>query len=328
MDFRLDEEQMELRDTIRRFCATRFASDRIGDREGRGVDRDAWREMAELGLFGLLLPEADGGVGTGVVEAAVAFEQLGEHLATGPILWTVLSARHVDGAATGARVVTGIEKRASNDDGVLLLEHGDEADAVLVVRHEGVFRCEATALGVRRSLPPFDPLTPVVRVDRLPEGERVGDAAAAADVRGAGTVLSAALLVGIAEAALQASRTYALDREQFGAPIGTFQAIQHMLADMYVKAALARSSVYAAAAVLDDPAVGDADRAGSAAKLLAGEAARENARAAIQIHGGMGFTWEMLPHYLLKRAWALAHVFGETEEHALALGETMMDSVG
>ena len=100
-------------------------------------------------------------------------------------------------------------------------------------------------------------------------------------------------------------------------PIGSFQAVKHLLADMYVRSALARSATYAAAAVLHDP---DGDRPRprrGAAKLLAGEAAIDNARTAVQVLGGMGFTWEMLPNYLLKRAWVLEHVFGAAEDHAL-----------
>jgi alkylation response protein AidB-like acyl-CoA dehydrogenase len=135
------------------------------------------------------------------------------------------------------------------------------------------------------------------------------------------------MLLGVSDAALEASSRWALEREQFGVPIGSFQAVQHLLADMYVRTALARSATYAAAATLDDPGIGDPVRAGAAAKLLAGEAALENARVAIQVHGGMGFTWEMPPHYLLKRAWVLDHAFGDGDAHALALGTAIEDSL-
>ena len=105
-------------------------------------------------------------------------------------------------------------------------------------------------------------------------------------------MLTAAMLLGISDAALQVARDYALEREQFGQPIATFQALKHLMADMFVRTGLARSATYAAAAVLDDPEVGHVGRSVSAAKLLAGEAAIENARAAVQVLGGMGFTWE------------------------------------
>jgi alkylation response protein AidB-like acyl-CoA dehydrogenase len=321
MDFRLDEEQLALQDTVRRFCAARFAPERIAQREGQPLDRTAWRELAGLGVFGLLVPEAAGGVGLGAVEGAIVFEQLGAHLVSGPALWTTLGARWVEGAARGARLVGGVEVPEAKCE--LIVEHASELDALLVLESEGVFLSEAPELPACEPLAPLDPLTPVARLAALPRGRRVGDADDAARLRLTGTVLAAALQVGVSDAALEASRRYALDREQFGVPIGSFQAIQHVLADMYVRTALARSAAWAAAAVLDDPELGDAHRASAAAKLLAGEAALENAHAAVQVHGGVGFTWEMLPHYLLKRAWVLEHACGDSDAHALSLGASL-----
>ncbi|HXK26431.1 MAG TPA: acyl-CoA dehydrogenase family protein [Myxococcota bacterium] len=321
MEFRLDEEQQGLQDTVRRFCAARFPAEKIGERCSRGVDGAAWREMAGLGLFGVL-----GGEGLGVVEGAIAFEQLGAHLVNGPALWTTLAGRYVDGAATGERRAGGIAD-ADADEDPILVEHAAEIDALLLLRADGVYLCEGSDLPRCEPLAPLDPLTPVGRCDALPSGVRVGSVADAAWLRRAGTVLCGAMLLGVSEAALEASRRYALDREQFGVPIGSFQAVQHLLADMYVRTALARSATYAAAAALDDPLVGDPLRACAAAKLLAGEAAVENARVAIQIHGGTGFTWEMLPNYLLKRAWVLENAFGDSHAHALAIGESLEGSL-
>jgi len=323
MEFRLDEEQLELQDTVRRFCAARFPFERIGERCSRGVDRAAWREMAALGMFGVL---ADGNDGFGVLEGAIVFEQLGAHLVNGPALWTALAAHYVDGAATGERLVGGIVDDGPDGDPILV-EHAGEIDALLVLRDDGVSLCDGPVLPRCEPLAPFDPLTPVGRCDALPRGTQVGDAAAAAALRRTGAVLCAALLLGVADAALEASRRYALDRQQFGIPIGSFQAVQHLLADMYVRTALARSATYAAAAVLDDPPVGDPLRASAAAKLLAGEAALENARVAVQIHGGTGFTWEMLPNYLLKRAWVLEQSFGDCDAHAHALGASIEEAL-
>jgi alkylation response protein AidB-like acyl-CoA dehydrogenase len=169
-------------------------------------------------------------------------------------------------------------------------------------------------------LVPFDPLTPVGGVDALPAGEQVGDAADGARLRLLGAALSAAMLLGVADRALDVARGYALERRQFGVPIGSFQAVKHILADMYVRTAQARSATYAAAAVIDDPTGGDPARTVAGAKLLAGEAAVANAGAAVQVLGGMGFTWDMPPHYLLKRAWLLDQAFGTADDHALALG--------
>src|SRR5437016_381940 len=110
MDFRLDEQQLELRDTVRRFCATRFGRDDLARRDGQRVDRATWRALAELGVFTLLVGEAAGGLGLGVVEGAIVFEQLGAHLVGGPLLWTALAASRVVGAASGERLVGGVDE--------------------------------------------------------------------------------------------------------------------------------------------------------------------------------------------------------------------------
>ena len=128
-------------------------------------------------------------------------------------------------------------------------------------------------------------------------------------------ILMAFEQVGGADRALEMARDYALERMAFGRQIGSFQAIKHLLADMYVRTALARSATYAAAALLDDAEAGDPEPATRAAKLLAGEAAILNAKAAVQVLGGMGFTWAMVPHHLLKRAWVLEHTFGKLDRH-------------
>src|SRR5262245_7495108 len=96
MDFRLDDGQLELQQTVARFCADRCPLDAVGAREGAPTDRACWKEMAELGMFGLLVHDEDGGSGLGVVEGAILFEQLGSYLAPGPVLWTVLAAPLVE----------------------------------------------------------------------------------------------------------------------------------------------------------------------------------------------------------------------------------------
>ena len=324
MEFRLDEEQQGLQDTVRRFCAARFPSERIAERCAEGVDRKAWRELAELGMFGVLT--GDGRSTGGVALGAIVLEQLGAHLVNGPVMWSTLAAPYIDGAATGDRLVGGIAD-ADSDRDPIVVEHAGEIDALLLLRADGVYVCEASELPRWQPLTPLDPLTPIGRCEALPRGVRVGDAAEASRVRMAGTVLCAAMLLGVSDGALETSRRYALDREQFGVPIGSFQAVQHLLADMYVRTVLARSATYAAAAVLDDPPVGDPLRASAAAKLLAGEAALENARVAIQVHGGVGFTWEMLPNYLLKRAWVLENAFGDSNTHAFSISASIEEAL-
>jgi alkylation response protein AidB-like acyl-CoA dehydrogenase len=136
-------------------------------------------------------------------------------------------------------------------------------------------------------------------------------------------VLTAALLLGIAEAVTDAGVAYAKERVQFDKPIGAFQAVKHLLADMLVRVEVARAAVYAAGVTIDDPEVGDAARAAAGAKILAGEAALANAKSNVQVHGGMGFTWEVDAQLYLKRAWVLETVFGSGDAHAEALAATI-----
>ncbi|HVX19323.1 MAG TPA: acyl-CoA dehydrogenase family protein [Acidimicrobiales bacterium] len=319
MQFSLDDDQLAMRDAARAVCDDHLDLANVAQREGRPAGSAAWNALAHLGVFELLAE----GSSVGIVEAAVVFEELGAHLATGPVLWSTL-AGSLPGGAAGSAPVAGIVA----DDQVapgqpIVVEHLAEADSVLILRADAVERCAADDLASAPSDAPLDPLTPCSVLDAMPVGERVGDAAAAHALRRSGRVLNAAMLVGGAQGALTVARDYALEREQFGVPIGSFQAIKHLLADMYVRVELARAAAYAAAALVAGRGADDPDRATSAAKLLAGEAAIANARTAVQVLGGMGFTWDMLPHYFLKRAWTLEHAFGTSSSHAESLGTAL-----
>ena len=327
MDFRLDDQQLALQDAVRGFCASRFSHEQLAERERRSVDRTEWRDLGELGVLGVMTAEADGGAGLGAIEAAIVLEELGSHLVPGPLVWSILAGGWLPGVADGSRIVAGLDAPAPDGEPILV-EHAADLDTLLLLRPAGVFACERAALAEPNPMPALDPLTSVGRYATLPDGERIAGAGEAVGLRLHGTVLTAALLVGVSAAALETARSYALDREQFGVKIGSFQAIKHLLADMYVRTCLARSSTYAAAALLDEAAASDPEPATWAAKLLAGEAAIANAKASVQILGGMGFTWAMVPHYLLKRAWVLEHAFGTGDAHALALGTRIGEEGG
>jgi alkylation response protein AidB-like acyl-CoA dehydrogenase len=197
-----------------------------------------------------------------------------------------------------------------------VVEHLADADVIFVLKRDGVFRLEPGAV-VADALPmPFDPLTPVARVTVLAGGEQVGDRQQARDWRIRGSMLASAMLVGIADAACRLGTAYAKTREQFDRPIGSFQALQHMLADTYAATEIARAAVYAAAATADDPGESSLERAVAVARISAARAAIQNAKTCIQVHGGMGFTWEVDPHLLLKRAWVLSTAFGSPDDAA------------
>ena len=313
MDFRLTEDQEALRDGVRAFCEGRFPVERLDEtaRAG-GFDRELWSGLAELGVFALRRPEREGGVGLGTADAVLVFAELGRRLVPGPTIWSHLAAGLVPGAGAGETVVGGLDVA---DGEPLLVEHLAALDALLVVRDDGVERLDPRAVKGEPVATPLDPLTPLHHVRELPRGERIGDAACAARLRLEGAALASALLLGIAESTQELAVAWAKQREQFGRPIAGFQTIKHLCADLFVRQEMARAAVYAAGATLDQPEVGDPARAVSSAKVVAFEAAMKNARACIQIHGGMGYTWEMPPHWYLKRAWVLGTSFGTSEHH-------------
>ncbi len=327
MDFRLDDEQVELRDTVRAFCTQHFAHSTVASRERVAADPVTWHALAEMGVFAALLPVDLGGFGGGAIEAAIAFELLGAHVATGPLLWSTIAAPLVAGAGTGAIRATGIDL-ASWPQPPYVIDHAAESDVVLAIREDRVTTFPAPALADSVEGEPLDPLTPSVAFRALPAGEPIGGPAEAERLRLAGTVLGAAQLVGVAQGALDVAVSYARERHQFGVAIGSFQAVKHLLADMYVRVELARSATYAAAAIFDDDRAGDIALAASAAKVLAGDAGLANGRAAVQVLGGMGFTWQMPPHYFLKRAWVLEESFGTGDAHARKLAAALESDVG
>ncbi|WP_405654610.1 acyl-CoA dehydrogenase family protein [Streptomyces sp. NBC_00019] len=285
MRFQLTDDQRALRDGVRELLARRFDREALWaavDSPGR-LDRALWRELGEAGFFALRVPEGEGGVGLGLPEAVLAFEEAGRVLLPGPLVATHLVAGAVPGAADGSVVVAGV------DGG--LVEWLEAADIV---------RGDAAGAVALRSV---DPLTPLHRTP----GAAVTDPVA--------VLLTGAEQLGTATRACELAVQHARTREQFGQPIGAFQAVKHLCAQLLVRAEVARAAVYAAA-VTGDPA----DIA--AARLLADEAAVRGARDCLQVHGGMGFTWESEVHLHLKRAWVRAQRGGgRTESEELLAAE-------
>jgi alkylation response protein AidB-like acyl-CoA dehydrogenase len=313
MDFTLSSDQEALQEAVRKLCEGRFPMERVRAlADVGGVDRALWRELADAGVFSLRLAEADGGADLGTAEAVLVFEELGRALVPGPLVWTHLAAGVIAGAAEGERVVGGLQRWEEP----LLVEHLDAIDVLLAVDDDGLWEADRSRLSARSVSWPLDPLTPVHVAGGLLRGQRRGVPGDAVRWRLEGAVLTAAFQLGMAAVLTEMSVAYAKERQQFDRPIGSFQAIKHLLADMFVRTEVARSAVYAAAVNLDQPALGPPARAVAGAKLLAGEAATVNAKTATQVHGGMGFTWEVDVHLYLKRSWVLDTAFGTAEAHA------------
>ncbi|MFI5807223.1 acyl-CoA dehydrogenase family protein [Streptomyces sp. NPDC051561] len=284
MDFQLTADQRALRQGLRGLLVRRFPREalrapldrREGDtcaRDPHTLDRELWRALGDAGFFALRLPEEEGGVGLGLPEAVLLFEEAGRALLTGPLVDTHLAAGAVKGAAEGEVVVTA---QAGE-----LISHLAQSD---VVRDQD----RAALEGVARPASSVDPLTPLWIVP----GEPV-------DPSPESILLTAAEQSGSAARTLQMAVQHAHERKQFGQPVGAFQAVKHMCAQMLVRSELARTAVYAAAVTADPVEI-------AAAKLLADEAAEANARDCLQVCGGMGFTWEHDVHLHLKRAWVRA----------------------
>jgi alkylation response protein AidB-like acyl-CoA dehydrogenase len=292
MDLELDDDQVALRDGIVALLAGRFDSDRIRG----GFDRAMYDELAAAGVFSL----RDDGFGW--ADAVVVFEQLGRACVPGPLVACVLG-----GADEG---IAGIVECTEP----VWVEHLDVLDTLFVLDGARVGRVDAGALAGAASSWPLDPITPVTRVEQLPSGDAID---ADADAwRRAGAVLTAAFQVGLADRCTDMTVAYAKERVQFDRPIASFQAIKHLCADMLTRTELARAAAYAAGAHLDAPDLAGLDRSVSTAKLVAGIAAIANGKTATQVHGGMGFTWEVDVHLYLKRAWLTDTQFGSADAHA------------
>ncbi|MEU8686251.1 acyl-CoA dehydrogenase family protein [Streptomyces sp. NPDC048611] len=325
MDFQLTGDQRALKEGTRELLAGRFGRDRLRAAVGDPApDRALWRELGAAGFFALRLPEEDGGVGLGLPEAVLVLEEAGRALLPGPLVACQLLAGVVDGVADGEQIV-GLCDAAREP---VLWEHPAGCDELILLEGEGggagggAEGAQGRTCGAYRSAPervscaPFasvDPLTPLARVLDLPRTAPV-----AVDVprlRREAALLTAAQQLGSAVRTVEMAARHAREREQFGVPIGSFQAVKQLCAGMLVRAEMARSAVYAASVTESD-----LDIVG--AKLLADEAAVRNARDCLQVHGGMGFTWEADVHLHLKRAWWHAERWGTAAgaEELLAAG--------
>ena len=337
MDFSFSPEQDQLRAQARSFLEKRYPLARLGQiaTSDDGWDRASWPELARLGWTGASIPEAQGGAGLSFVEEAIVFEELGRALYSGPYFSTValalpalgcapdLLAQVASGALTATLAsgganpsVAAVEARRSGDRWLLrgetdLVPDAGWVDAFVVQARgpDGIGLYLAKCHDARPQVHVRDTVDATRRLGRVTfedEDARLLAAPPAAAKIIAGTrrrALTALALeaVGVASQALALGVEHAKSREQFGRPIGAYQAVSHKLADTYVETELARSLAYWAAwCIAEDDA--QAELAASAAKAYAAEAAVAACERAIQVHGGMGFTWDHPLHRYYKRA--------------------------
>jgi alkylation response protein AidB-like acyl-CoA dehydrogenase len=327
MDFDLTEDQLALRtganDVLDDLASP--ARVRAHTTTDAAFEPALWTAMVEQGWLGVEVDETTGGLGLGSVEVAVLVEELGRHAAPVPFVPIVLALDALRTAGVDAWVDAWVERLLNGDaiacvawDPGAPVPYAPSADIAIVVTDDGVYATELgdAASGGRPRREPamdltrelgwlhFDPAT----------SRRLGGPEARTRLLDRGATFTSADLLGSATLALDMSVEYAKDRVQFGRPIGSFQAVKHRCADMLVDVEGMRSTVYWAAWCIGagDP---DASVAASTAKIWCGDASKRVMASALQVHGGIGFTWEHDLHFFLKRAQLDQLAFGDASAH-------------
>ena len=330
MKFDLSEDQELLRSSTVDFLAAESpvtVSRALAETPGEGFSRAHWKKLAELGYLGLVVSGHAGGQGMGAIELAIVCEQMGKVCHPGPFRETVLAAALLDGAKGHENVVGEIVRGDSivvpatidrvwpNDEGTTrfsnghisgtkyFVAYGAYADRLVVstrdgwVLADGPFQCE-----------PMETIDEAARFSRVMldnSAEPITPPGSPLRMSGLSDVATAADALGVCQWAMDASIAYAKERRTFGKPIGTYQVLQHRMADMLVRTESTRAAVYRAAWLVT-AADTQAPLACSSARAYAVESAGRITRETVQIHGGNGFTWEYDVHRFLKRAMTLA----------------------
>jgi alkylation response protein AidB-like acyl-CoA dehydrogenase len=345
MHFDFDQDRLLFRDSVRAVLAKECTAAKLRElaESETGRSKSLWKKLADIGLLGLRVPEAHGGLALDEIDFVLPLEETGRAALAEPVVECAAiaapllaeietgaepgaraqAARCLDAIATGAAVATvGHERNPFVADAhvadVLLLQHGDEVHAVAGA--DTSVRREASIDPLRRlhtvAWTPRD-------ATRLAHGDTGRMLWERAFDRGA--LATAAQQLGIAQQLVDMAVAYACTREQFGQPIGAFQAIKHMLADVAVRIEFARPVVYRAAFCVAHDAPERAV-AVSHAKVAAGEAAARAAKTALQVHGAIGYTWEVDLHFWMKRAWSLDLAWGRPAWHRERIAQALLDT--
>jgi alkylation response protein AidB-like acyl-CoA dehydrogenase len=337
MDFGLTDDQREIQRTARDMLAERARPDRVREHAEAGTtDQALWKELAELGWPGIAIAEEHGGQGLGQIELSILCEELGRSLAPVPFLPSVMAATVIeqDGSPEQrARLLPGLASGevsgalGSAVDGTAELVIGAaEAGVIVLIDEDGAGRVLAADEAELTPLDSVDPTRSTARVSFAEDaGEAVGDGGACAGL-GRALVSVSSELVGVCDRALYMSVEYVKDRKQFGVPVGAYQAVSHRCAQMLLETEKARSTTAFAAWTADaDP--DQLAEAAAMAKACASSAGRDVTAAAIQAHGGIGFTWEADVHWLYKRAQIDAALLGGASRHRRRIAGILADRV-
>lgn len=320
MRFAFTDDQLLFADGLRDLLAKEFpAADlRAMWEENRHDAPELWRHLAEMGVLGALVPEAAGGMGMGMVDTILLLEQLGYAAVPGPVIESIAVvgpalAGDPAGADLAAEIAAGSLVATAAIEGTPYVPHAAVSTAVLTP--EGVL----TGFSVEDA----DGIDRGRSLGTVSGGSTQPVAYSVDDAFDRGALATAAYLVGASQRMIDIAADYARQREQFGKPIGSFQAVKHLLADALLKVEFARPAVYAAAWELT---VGDANarRSVSMAKTFANDAAYRTTRSTMQVHGGIGYTWEADLQLWMKKAWALQRSYGDSTFHRRRAAEFIL----
>ncbi|MBV9043341.1 MAG: acyl-CoA/acyl-ACP dehydrogenase [Acidimicrobiia bacterium] len=334
MDFELSDDQRALQDAAADLLGSMSTPERVRASAQREEAFDAalWKAMVDQGWTGVELSEAQGGLGLGMVEAAVLAEQVGAHSAPAPFVETLLAA----GALAQANQDAWVERLLSGDAVAAVawrpdipVPYAPVADVAIVLGNDNkeVLLVDLTDGAAIEREPAMDLTRPLgwLRLEGR-STKAIGGVDEATQLLDRGATLYAAALLGGAARVLNMATEYAKERVQFGKPIGSFQAVKHRCADMLVDVEGMRSTAYWAAWCLS---AGDADAhmAASTAKTWCSDAARRVMASGLQVHGGIGFTWEHDLHLFVKRSQLDQLVFGDGAYHRERLGTLLRESL-
>jgi alkylation response protein AidB-like acyl-CoA dehydrogenase len=322
MNFDFTDDQQAIKRTANEMLAARFKPERMRElAEAERYDDDAWKEMCELGWAGIFIDEDHGGQGLGIVELVILMEELGYALAPVPFLSNAAAGlalqfagtdeqkeRWLPGIASGeARGTVGMVR----DGEARLVPDADTAEVIVLIGFDG---STSVVEAASAEIEPFETIDRTRRFARVRAdgGEPLGGDCFAAGDRIA-TALSAET-VGVAQKAMEMAVEYARERKQFGRAIGSYQAVSHRCAQMLLEVEGARSGAYYAGWCADaEPE--SLPAAASGAKAYSSDAGWRVCGSSLQVHGGIGFTWEHDLHFFLKRAKTNAMLYGSAREH-------------
>jgi alkylation response protein AidB-like acyl-CoA dehydrogenase len=315
MDFDLSPDQREIKDVARELLTVRSPFAKVREAaEAAAYDPVLWSELVELGWPGIAVSQEHGGQGLGAVELAVLAEELGYACAATPFLSTATAAAVIQAAGNDEQRARWLPGLASGElsAGIGMRELASDAagaDVVVVIAGDTAELIVAPETEPFVSIDPTRRFATVVNGDGQPLGPGAVDRIRAA---------VAAEVVGVCQRALDVTLAYVKERKQFGVPVGSFQAVSHRCAEMLLATESARSTAYhvAWAAGADPQLLGEAAAIAAAA---AAEGGRSVTAGAIQMHGGIGFTWEADVHWLYKRAQLDAALLGGAKRHHAAL---------